>query len=540
MPSITTWNRIEPRARSTDLAEGLAARVHDPLWFLLRQWQVGEFEGRDAGSPVMATVATSSAAFDRCAIGTQTSAAYDGRTPIEVLVEREPARPASSAGDVRQAAEAGLYFLRLLGAAQLPATIAAAYLAAYPLAPESGDAGDISSVVAGRVIDGIKLYGDLKAAGSTLPAQPVIPDASQAAVLSVTRTWLAWYNSLFSEPVATDGWSADRLEYAFALAAAGSTTPYAAQEYDGGFVDWYTFDRSPNAIAAGTASPSAATKSVVVAPVTFRGMPGRRFWELEDASVDIGALSAAAEDVGRLLLRDFALIYGNDWFAFPLAAAVGSQIEITSLSVADTFGVATQIPHYAAVDGAAAGWRVFALSGEPALPNQIIIPPSAATSVDGAAIEDVLLLRDELAAMAWGIERTICGPSGQPYDRATAWNISLPVVPPPSANAMPQYRLGSNVPDFWIPFLPVPAGSNGTVKLVRGKLPTSATGALSRILTDATAGFFIEEVPREGVQAERLYRCARGSDGAAYLWLSRRRSIGQGEGRSGLTFDFLA
>jgi hypothetical protein len=393
--------------------------------------------------------------------------------------------------------------------------------------------------VAGRVIDGIKLYGDLSASGSSLPATPAIPDASHDAVLSVTRTWLSWYGSLFSEPAGIDGWSADRFEYAFALAAAGSTTPYTAQEYDGGFVDWYTFDRSPNAIAAGTASASLSTKSVLVTPVTFRGMSARRFWEMEDANVDIGALSAAAGDVGRLLLRDFALIYGNDWFAFPLAAAAGSQIEITSLSVADTFGVATEIAHYATVDGAAGTWRVFALSGSPSLPAQIIIPPSSVASVDGAAIEDVMLLRDELAAMAWGIERTICGASGQPFDRATAWNISLPVVPPPSANAVPQYRLGSNVPDFWIPFLPLSAVSNGTVKLVRGKLPTSATGALSRILNDATGGFFIEEVPREGVRAERFYRCARGPDGAAYLWLGRRRSIGQGEGRSGLAFDVL-
>ena len=34
----------------------LSARVFDPLWLLTRQWQVGEFQGEDAGMPVLARV----------------------------------------------------------------------------------------------------------------------------------------------------------------------------------------------------------------------------------------------------------------------------------------------------------------------------------------------------------------------------------------------------------------------------------------------------------------------------------------------------
>ena len=43
--------RLEPSPREADIDEGLAARVHDPLWMLARQWQFGEFRGDDAGSP---------------------------------------------------------------------------------------------------------------------------------------------------------------------------------------------------------------------------------------------------------------------------------------------------------------------------------------------------------------------------------------------------------------------------------------------------------------------------------------------------------
>src|SRR5262245_9885107 len=127
MPSITIWNRIEPRCRATGLEPGLEARVHDPLWLLARQWQVGEFAGRDTGSPVSVEIQSTSAAFDRFAIGTGTGQAYDGRVPMETLIERETVRPSKGTDDLRQAAEAGLHFLRLLDAANL-STLRAAYL----------------------------------------------------------------------------------------------------------------------------------------------------------------------------------------------------------------------------------------------------------------------------------------------------------------------------------------------------------------------------------------------------------------------------
>ena len=94
MPTITTWNRIEPRSRSLDLQAGLEARVHDPLWLLARQWQVGEFEARNTGSPVVVTVQSTMAPFDRYSVNGQAAQAYDNRKPVEVIVEQEIIRPA--------------------------------------------------------------------------------------------------------------------------------------------------------------------------------------------------------------------------------------------------------------------------------------------------------------------------------------------------------------------------------------------------------------------------------------------------------------
>ena len=334
------------------------------------------------------------------------------------------------------------------------------------------------------------------------------------------------------------------MEYSFALGAAGDANGLVAQEYDGGSVDWYTFDYSSKALSGGSAQPITTTRTTTLAPVVFRGMPTRRFWEMEDAAVNIGALTAGAEDFGRLILREFALIYGNDWFQFPLAVPAGCQVKITSLNVADTFGINTTIPHYAAVDGTASTWRMFALGGgttatTPDMANLLVISPSAVAALDGAAIEDVLLLRDELAEMAWGVERTAIGASGFPLDRGLAWRTAQPPASPPSANGLPKYQLGSTVPDYWIPFLPVPVDS-GPLQMRRGRLPTAAGGPIGQTLSYPALTIFLEELPQEGVHIERLYRYARGLDGSTLVWIGRQRSTGRGEGRSGLRFDYLA
>jgi hypothetical protein len=549
MPSITIWNRLEPRCRVNDLSSGLEARVHDPLWLLARQWQVGEFEGRDAGSPVMATVQSTTAPLDRYSVAGQAPLLYDGSEPIEILVEREPAR---AANDLRQTVEAGQYFLRLLSAAQLPATISALYRAAYPLPippPAASDVAAVIPIIDGRVLDAAKLHADLVAANAALPASPAIPTAQQQTVLKVTRDWLQWYASLFAEPSGQNaGWSASRMEYAFTMATAGDKGSYVAQEYDGESIDWHTFDRTTVQLAGGTAQPFVKQQTVVATPVTFRGMPARRFWEMEDGGTNIGLLTAAAEDLGRLLLREFVLIYGNDWLQFPLVAPVGSQVLITSLSVADTFGIATAVPHYSKIDGAFGKWHMFSNSMDPLAPSilstggvqpvPLLLTPCAIAPMDSAAVEDVLLLRDELANLAWGIERTVLGASGQPLDRTIEWRRNAPPDPPPSGDPAPRYRLGSTVPDYWLPYLPVKLDPSGHLQLRRGRLPNAPTAPQGRILAEETT-MFLEEVPREGVHLERRYRWARAADGSSFLWIGRRRSVGRGEGRSGLRFDFL-
>src|SRR5215831_21153559 len=66
-----TWTRLEPQGTLGDPRPGVEARVHDPLWFLGRQSQLGEFEGEDSGTPLTVRVVTRSVAIDRWASGDQ-------------------------------------------------------------------------------------------------------------------------------------------------------------------------------------------------------------------------------------------------------------------------------------------------------------------------------------------------------------------------------------------------------------------------------------------------------------------------------------
>jgi hypothetical protein len=221
----------------------------------------------------------------------------------------------------------------------------------------------------------------------------------------------------------------------------------------------------------------------------------------------------------------------------------GSEVAINSLTVSDTFGLTTAIPHYADFDGSPGAWRMFALTaGTPdaasASPHLLVLTPSAVVPTDGPAVEEVLLLRDESANMVWGVERMAVGPAGLPVDRALAWKTALPLAPAATIGAPLSYRLGATVPEYWIPFLPVPVG-NGPVRMRRGRMPTAPSGPMGRMLAYPALTIFLEELPREGVHLERRYRLARAANGSTHLWMGRRRSIGRGEGRSGLRFDYL-
>jgi len=165
MPSITTWARLETPTVSDDVAAGLAARLHDPLWLLARQWQAGEFQGEDGGTPIQARWRGTVSPLTRYHLGpippdTSLSAPrFDAsQAPLETFVERQPVQLAPSVGTVRLGLETGRHFLHLLTQQPTSRDYADAFRLSYALRPAETvtDSATASYVglMAGRALDG--------------------------------------------------------------------------------------------------------------------------------------------------------------------------------------------------------------------------------------------------------------------------------------------------------------------------------------------------------------------------------------------------
>lgn len=554
MSSITTWRRLEPRARESDVQIGLQARVHDPLWLLGRQWQVGEFKGEDAGSPVVSRLEADSFGLTRYlpralpASGTAMGQPLDSRTtPLETIVEREPV-VRSGGVNMRIAADAGQHFRRLLLGAGLGAYVPA-YLTRYTfLAPPPDadpDTRRFLRIANARMVDGARLFETLRAGNFPNPGLPglttdaTVTSTDRDKALAVVQQWLDWYQSLLSEPIdAQTPWVPERMEYAFAVSAATPSGEIVldAAEYTEGRLDWYDFSLRPG---ASLASPPAEARyedirqGTVPSPVSFPGMPANRWWEFEDRQIDFGSVSVEPEDLVSLVMVEFALIYGNDWFIVPVELSVGSLTRIRSLNITDSFGEVTSIQPFTPGDAPPGAWRMFALG------DYLFLPPALGPSLHGEPVEEVLLMRDEMANLAWAIERIVENAAGGPVDRRDTYRPGGPSDSPEHA-----YHLTTEVPDYWIPLVPVRQPNEQGIRLQRGALARPGAQGPARpqgriMSTPGPLLLFDEEVPRSGARVSAAYQYTRWIDGSTHVWRGRRKDTGRGEGASGLRYDVV-
>lgn len=543
-----SWTRLEPVSITGEPGPGLAAAVHDPLWLLGRQWQLGELRGEDAGTPLSVRIASTSAPLAGLRAGE--AAADDvvplgGTTLLEPIVEREP--PGAGGASLRARADAGSAFLAALddvGLGTLRATVlaqAALPAAADPPAPP--DPADpaharLTRVLGGRLPDGEAVAAAVEAAlaaGDGRPAWlPAADDAEAAALDGVCADWLAWYRAEVApapQAPAPDSWVDGHLEYGFdvSVAAPGGELTLTAPEFPGGSVDWYAFRRAEpgRALGTGEAAPSSAVQRLQASRLRYPGMPADRLFEMEDGRVNLGALEAEPHDLARLLLAEFALTYGGDWLVVPFDVPVGAVTTVTSVVVTTTFG-----EHLVVRPATTPGWRMFETDGLPGL----LAPPAAVHVLEGPALEDVLFLRDEMANLVWAVERTVTGPSGDPHDRAT----EPPPVPatggPVVERAELDWVLQTTTPAHWFPYLPTSDGYR-EVGLRRARVSGQQPPAGRLVAEEAQRHLFDGEVPRDGVRVRRVPVVARRADGTYERWVTRRVSTGRGEGWSGLAFD---
>ena len=154
-----------------------------------------------------------------------------------------------------------------------------------------------------------------------------------------------------------------------------------------------------------------------------------------------------------------------------------------------------------------------------------------------APIEEVAFLRDETANLGWAAELRVESAAGRTVDRAARARAAMPPPAPPAEGAW-DYRLATPVPEHQIPLVPV--YKDAALYLQRGRMASSATGALGQVLEPGSALLiFDDEVPATGARVTRSWQMARTGRGDVVLWVGRRKDAGPPRRSPGLRFDEL-
>ncbi|MCL6433806.1 MAG: hypothetical protein K6T90_06230 [Leptolyngbyaceae cyanobacterium HOT.MB2.61] len=342
------WTQFFSQVESPDFHAALEARIHDPLWLLTRQWQMGEFHGEDAGSPVRVEVEHYAHKIDLIRIADNTIyhpyRPEDG--PLEARVEQESRTQVKP--DLRTRAQVGMMFLQQLEQTGLPFN-KGTLLTRFGFNPTEfdGETDGAVQLLLKRALDSERLYESFES----------LTDAKITEFFGVTEpemvtsyrqfinSWKNTYAAQIGKTLGQDAWLEDRMEYRFAVSVPTSfgRVELVAEEYPGGRLDWDSFTIQSVNTSDIMHKPILKKETLLPSPVTFAGMPFPRFWEFEDGAVDFGNPDAVDRDLGRLLLAEFVMAWGNDWFQVPIEVPAGALCKINQLHVTDTFGIKTSI-----------------------------------------------------------------------------------------------------------------------------------------------------------------------------------------------------
>lgn len=576
-PTSLMWNRLEGRPRTHNFDRVMRAEVRDALWMLTKQWQMGEFQADDAGSPVFAKIHITSSQLSQYQAATHPVQAYEQNVPMEVKAEQKkiPFHRTNKKISIDIRLQMGRYWLKLIKSKGLAyeAEFIKNYAFDLPALSRSEDyiyahpeVWKTYSAISGRCMDGYAFYEAL-VGGVPASNDIVNVDPDMTALNILGPVFIQWYATLFYQPADEDNnaWLPDRMEYQFDCTAGSDKEDklLTATEYYHGHLDWYAFDIQRNQPTPGGAEKTKFTDSFIPGHVKFEGMPDTRWWKFEDSKTSFGDVKPATTDISKLLLIEFGLVFANDWFIVPYTLPVGSLANVEGLTVRNNFGETIWIKATEEEGKADNIWSMFKMKG-PVQDNTLFLAPAAIKVHESDPLEEIVMIRDEVANMVWGIEQTIPLATGQGDKGAEAGlrvkQFQQNLV---NGNKMPEYlpyaapvyyQAMTEVPEHWIPFVPVHIdGSNREVQLQRASMIRILEGdtlapakikpvtAILREGLDAAvpAAFYVheEEVPRMGVRVTQSFQRTRWMNGEVFLWLGMRKQTGRGEGSSGLAFD---
>ncbi len=310
---FAAWVRLEPRCRSNDFSRGLEARIADPLWMLARQWQVGEFQGEDAGSPLEVHVKYKTQSLDSVRLG-GTDESFDlPHSPLETMVEQEHIEL-----NWRTRVQIGQQFERFVRSELKNSDtteVINAYREKYPAKVTDWSNVDQTTrrfleFMADRAIDGGDLLRD------QIPVLDEGIKEQRNTILQRLNDWCEKLN-IRRDADKPPAWRSQQLTYRFELNRPKENKPMKthliAPNYRNGELDWFAFN---------VMKPQGYwTQHVPIKThptrITIGGLSSR-WWAFEDSAIDFGRLDVAKPDLAKLMLIEFMLIYVDDWFSVPL------------------------------------------------------------------------------------------------------------------------------------------------------------------------------------------------------------------------------
>lgn len=503
MSPVSTWVQLEPRESELNLAAGFTAAVHDPAWFLARQWQMGELQGENASTPVRVNYSLSSTPI------TGPDPRFDPAIqPAEFMVESEIDDWWTTGRRVRIG--------KLFAAVKKVLKDESVHFM-NPPPPYERFAGSPDGLLVWHARKRLRIAD--KSFGSTIPAD------------------------------STPAWDPEQLLYEQGTDScfAAGTDRLVVKRHRGGRLDWHSVDATP---AAGATLALIDKREVIPTPLSYPGAPASRWWEIEDAAVDFGGYAPDSAHTATAILTDLIFSHSDDWFTFPITGMAGHVIAIEKIDVLDSFG-----RHYDSddLDGALPrwpglqppeDWTLFKIDGmsppDEGLPvKSLVLWHVAELPLQSGAIERVQFGLDEQSNLLWAVERIVdarevesrplklpAGPrfnEGKPPGDVTTAREYAYV---PAVGIVPRWH-PYNLSDDDDPGSTRILVQRSLVDLSRqspGRMPAPEAEVLQTPAGASHHQILPVAVPSNGMQVERRWMLARDMAGNPVLWIEREQS----------------
>ena len=486
--NFASYSRLEPVAGQRDFEAGFAAAAHDPAWFLARQWQMGEHQGENASSPILgeytlqlAAIASPSPEFDPTKI------------PAEAIVESELDDWWTMGRRIRVGNR----------------------LSQHP-------------AVSGR--------RELQFSDPPPPYE-AFREAFDGKAIWNARGRLAIPAAEFGDDVppaeSPQAWDSEQLVYQQTEDKTFITAEHRLQvkRHTGGRMDWHSVDGVGHDEPLGVGE---ITKEVIPAGLQYPGAPNKRWWQIEDAAVDLGGYPPDSAHVPTAILTNVIFSHSDDWFLFPVTAHAGHVVTMVNLIITDAFDRNYTSADYKGLQPPEK-WTLFQTHELPG--ESLVLWHVAELPLESGPIERVQFGIDEQSNLLWAVERTVDGREVTSESLDDAANPKLNAGRPPADATKPReyvYVPGEGISPYWHPYTIVEVDDKrmlvlrGLTDLSRKK-PVPMPPPRAQVLQAGTPEERkIHEVlpmaiPSNGIEIERRWMLARDMNGNPVLWIQRQR-----------------